>query len=308
MVSLATKTEEVNMGEIKSVINVNMGGKADGGIGIPSSGTGILNSIGLGSIGKMVLLLEALCAGMNVLTGSIRVLLKSVGMIVKPLADIIAPTILAIAMILRPIGIIFNAMMKPYYQKAMEAMKAGGILLGQSIEARKMGDTELSNKFAMESISAFNLGFSTMIKPFSDSILVGFSSILSGTFDLMSTLPGVGWMFKDLSNSVRTTTNDIMNFSNKALDEAVTNSIGNATDAITIMRNKMETEKAGLVSAFAEMIKEMRDSIRSPGRSVYEAFSLGAGIPQISYTRGSETKSPYSENYGVCGIFTGESV
>lgn len=95
----------------------------------------------------------------------LTILSRAVGLIIKPLGDILGVGLMPIIDILMPIGRWFNAMMKPYMDKARAAMRAGNEEMKAGNETAAMNDWLIGGQY--------------MMKGLSDAILTGVSQLPS---------------------------------------------------------------------------------------------------------------------------------
>ena len=153
--------------------------KGKGGAG------GMMGGIGdmIGGMGKGVAILAIIAGAITMLVKSSALLQGVLGgigkllmLIIRPLGDILGIALMPLLYIMKPIGIFFNTLMKPYLQKAMAAMKAGGALL-------KAGDVG-------GAMGAFVLGAQYLIKPFFDMFIRGSEVLISGLIDVADTMTG----------------------------------------------------------------------------------------------------------------------
>lgn len=176
-----------------------------GGAGLlPSGGGGketggILKNVMGGAMLPMLKALAPLAILGTILTSSkammasLKQVFKVIQLIVKPIGDIMSVGLMPIIQILKPIGRLFNSLMKPYLMKAREAMRLGGKFL-------KEGEYK-------DAAKAYLLGFEYMMKPITDLLIRGYAEITKAPIRLMKIfgqglvalgdkLPGVGKAFK----------------------------------------------------------------------------------------------------------------
>lgn len=99
---------------------------------------------GLGKLGAAAGVAGAIVMSSPSLQNTLNKIVKSVMMLLRPIGDIIAVGLRPIIDILRPIGLFFRILMKPYIRKAMEAMRVGrGFMAkgayGQAAESYALG-------------------------------------------------------------------------------------------------------------------------------------------------------------------------
>jgi hypothetical protein len=234
------------MAGIMGQITVNVAGKAASAVSgaSKSGGGGIMGNI----LGAITSPLGIIATGMGLLvasSGLLRNVLTGIGktllLILKPIGDILGVALMPILFILRPIGLFFNTLMRPYIQKAMEAMRAGNQLL-------QAGDTE-------GAAGAFNLGFQFLAQPLFNGIISGFTlvtqNILTAVRDLgtliISVIPDPlgalaplkeGW--NSTMNNLITKTGDAGTTMKNAMDTALNTQLQTVIqDAETATKNKM---------------------------------------------------------------------
>jgi hypothetical protein len=78
--------------------------------------------------------ISILAQGMRSLINQVMIVGRLISFIIKPIGDILSVGLMPLIGILKPIGMFFNTIMKPYIQKAREAMRLGASL-------QKEGDT-----------------------------------------------------------------------------------------------------------------------------------------------------------------------
>jgi hypothetical protein len=151
----------------------------------PPKDGGIIGSIMSSGLGKIATPLAGIAGGIGLIVASSKMLqgvlvniMKAVFQIIRPIGDIIAVGLMPLIAILRPIGVFFNVLMKPYIQKAMTAMRAGEA----QIAAGDYGGA----------LASFGTGAEYLLKPFLD-IGIKINTELLGAFgDLLMAIPLVG--------------------------------------------------------------------------------------------------------------------
>lgn len=102
---------------------------------------------------------------------------KVIGLIIKPVGDLLAVGLLPILYILKPVGLFFRTLLRPYIKKAMEAAKLG-------LQFQKRGDLAS----AMES---YALAAAYVMEPFADAALEVGKIIIKGLTIPLKILIGV---------------------------------------------------------------------------------------------------------------------
>jgi len=243
---------------VDGTVNIDLSGIMAGAVGGGKSGLagGILGGLSdiSPTLGKMLPLIAGIAGGMAILVTSSKMLqavlgtiMKLFGLIVKPLGDILAIGLMPIIFILKPIALFFNTIMRPYLLKAMAAMRAGGEFIAQGKPGEAMG--------------AFILGAQFLMKPFFDMVVRGVTEGLAIFADLMSNIPFIGEIFKGVGDNIRGLGQDIIDFSNDALDRQLGGVLGTLTDyKITPLINALEktgTPTDALVLSFINMKTEL---------------------------------------------------
>lgn len=140
-----------------------MGGGEAGGVlgGLPQLTGGLTKLVGIGM--GVHGMLSTVVSMFKPLLAVTRGIFKTIGLILRPITDLLAIGLMPILFILRPIALFFNTLMRPYIQKAMAAMRAGG----QFIQA---GMPE-------QAVQAFALGFQFLIQPIVDAFAAAFPAL-----------------------------------------------------------------------------------------------------------------------------------
>lgn len=169
-------------GRIEVNVNGGMMGSPKTGAGMSGGGTGgMLGAIpgmgkALGLLGVIAGAITLLVKSSALLQGVLGGIGKLLMLIIRPLGDILGVALMPLLYIMKPIGIFFNTLMRPYLQKAMAAMKAGGALM-------KEGDVE-------GAMGAFALGGQYLLKPYFDMMVRGSEVIVSGLIDVADAMTG----------------------------------------------------------------------------------------------------------------------
>jgi len=120
--------------------------------GVGGMAGGMLGKAGLalGAVGAIVM-------SSPMLQNTLQTLIKTVMLLIRPIGDILAIGLRPIIDILRPIGLFFRILIKPYLSKAMEAMRLGrGFLMAGEYE---------------KAAEAYALGIGFLLKPFFDMMV-----------------------------------------------------------------------------------------------------------------------------------------
>ena len=213
-----------------------------GAVSLPtgSNGEGIIKNAMSGAMMPMlkalgpIALLGTIVSSSKAMMASLKQVFRVLQLILKPVGDILSVGLMPIIQILKPIGKLFNSLMRPYLMKAREAMKVGGKFMkeGEYGEATK----------------AYMLGFSYMIKPFFDLMTKSMGEIAKAPLRLMDLfgqglvalgekIPVVGDAFKvmgntlsgaseDMMTKVDNTANAIIKFTDDALDTKLGEMLG----------------------------------------------------------------------------------
>ena len=261
-------------------INVKRGGIVGSAANIAggmAGGGGILGGLS-GIIGP----LTAIAAGIGIivsassfLKGMLGSIFKAIMLIVKPIGDILGVALMPILQILRPIGLFFNMMMRPYIQKAMEAMRAGGQLL-------MAGD--LSG-----AAQAYLIGFQFLAKPLFDMMIRSTEMALTGIADIIGTIfpplaPAMDAVKETIhsgASAIITTTDDILNNQlQNILDQAastLTEEGGFASKVnLGFAKAKQHAENWG--DEFSKTIEEVFEGIIDTVSGMRTKTSLPAGM------------------------------
>jgi len=177
-VKLAFVIPQAEVDKIKKVASTALafsGGRA--------SSVGALASMG-GKLGGAGAVAGMLTVASPSLSNSINRVVNAVMMIIRPIGDILAVGLRPIIDLLKPVGLFFRILLKPYIQKAMEAMRLGRGFLAK-------GKTE-------EAAKAYALGIGYILKPFYDLATTISTSLLQGMtwiikqlgIGLLSIIPG----------------------------------------------------------------------------------------------------------------------
>lgn len=145
------------MGGVRAGI---FGGETSGaaaGIGKGIGGLAIMTGSLLVIQEAITRLLAAFTQSSGVLKGVMKGIDKTLNLILKPIGDMFGVALIPILYILRPIGTFFNTLMRPYIQKSMAAMRAGGALMQQ-------GEAGLATE-------SFALGFRYLVEPLVSAIV-----------------------------------------------------------------------------------------------------------------------------------------
>lgn len=100
------------------------------------------------------------------LQAALHSVMRLVGLILKPIGDILAVGLMPIIEILRPIGMFFRILMKPYIQKAMEAMRLGR-------QFQRKGELGAATE-------SYTLGSAYMMKPIFDTLTTTLTMAVQG--------------------------------------------------------------------------------------------------------------------------------
>jgi hypothetical protein len=249
--------------------------------GLKGSGGGISTGIG-GIVGNLANPMLKMVGIMGGIAGSIALLVKSSGILqgvlgsigklimlmVKPLGDILGVALMPLLYIMRPIGTFFNILMRPYIQKAMAAMRAGGAML-QAV------DTE-------GALAAFATGAEYLLKPILDVNVKVFSKAMGGLADIMGTafanVPFVGDAFKALGDSIRSGGQSFIDTSTNILDTQLGMVLATAQNETGIMFEGMvKSLKDADVSAAFES-KAIKTSIVTPLEDLTTWVGTGWGF------------------------------
>jgi len=191
------------LGEPKTAM---VGGGIAGGIG---KGGGIGDIVG--GIGKLLgpLLIIAGAVTMMVkssamLQGALKGIGKILMLILRPIGDILGMALIPLLYVLKPVGVFFNTLMRPYIRKAMAAMRAGGALM-------KAGKPE-------EAMGAFVTGAEFLLKPFLDVSVKVAGEMMGGFADLLAAIPGVGDAFKGMGDVIRSGAQSFIDTTTNMLD------------------------------------------------------------------------------------------
>jgi len=101
-----------------------------------------------------------------VVGNGLKPLITGIGILLRPIRDILMIGLMPLLYIMRPIGIFFRTLMKPYYQKAMALMRTGAMLqksgdFGGAMEAYSMGGVQLMTGMIAATttglVAAFNI-------------------------------------------------------------------------------------------------------------------------------------------------------
>lgn len=134
-----------------SLGNVGVGGFGKGGGGGFGIGKSLLSIVGF----------------LSILAPIFRVL----SLILRPIKDILYIALLPILYLLRPIGIFFQTVLRPYIQRALIAQRLG-------LEAQAAGQTGVATSLFLESARIIGLGFVDLIV----QSLAGFSGMVLRAF------------------------------------------------------------------------------------------------------------------------------
>lgn len=234
--------------------------KTGGGMGGAGAG-GMLGAIP--GMGKALALLGVMAGALTLLVKSSALLqgvLSGIGkllmLIIRPLGDILGIALMPLLYIMKPIGIFFNTLMRPYLQKAMAAMKAGGAMLKEGDVAGAMG--------------AFAVGGQFLLKPFFDMFVRGSEIVVSGLVNVADAMTGgifhTGLMA--VKEDVRDAGESIISASTNFLDYQLGNVLARAesttgTSMMNIVKSLDDAEvgvayasgmvAAGIVSPLAEL-------------------------------------------------------
>ena len=175
------------------------GAGGSGGFSSPNSGSiGKGGSGGLGGIGKVVGVLGVIAGGIAILAqasqflkGILGGIMKVLMLILKPIGDLLGVALLPILYILKPIGLFFNMLMRPYIQKAMEAMRLGGQFMAE-------GQFDKATE-------SFALGFAYLMKPLFDLFVNFFTEMYALLAEALH-MPGIAERIRDFGNSTIATT------------------------------------------------------------------------------------------------------
>jgi len=254
---------------------------ADAGSGAGGLASGKSSGAGgiLGGLGKMTMLLGAIAGGIalivsssKVLEGTLKQVMRLVGFLLRPIGDILAVGLMPLISILKPLGKMVNAMMRPYLQKARAAMRMGG-------EFMKAGEGE-------KAAESFMLGFAYMIKPLTDTLIIAQSHILgtivSLPFELLgNALKGLGEILGDnmignaftslgesMLNASEVTKNSIVNLGNKliemgdeVLDKKMGQLMGGLVDTSGWTKDKVVEKFGDLLTESDVMMNSFKDTI-----------------------------------------------
>jgi len=87
-----------------------------------------------GGMEKQITLLAGIAGGIMIIVSASKMLQRMLGSVVKvlmlilrPIGDMLAVALMPILYILKPVGLFFNTLMRPYIQKAMTAIRAGAL-------------------------------------------------------------------------------------------------------------------------------------------------------------------------------------
>jgi hypothetical protein len=172
----------------------------------PSAAAGEAGAAG-GLLGGMLTPMLAALAPLAIIAGGIAMIVKSSGLlqsmiggitkvlmlILRPIGDILGVALMPLLYIMRPIGMFFNILMRPYLQKAMAAMRAGGALLQAGKPA--------------EAMTAFMTGAEYLLKPILDLNVKVITEAFGGMADILGTMfrdvPFLGQAFMNLGVAIR---------------------------------------------------------------------------------------------------------
>jgi len=151
---------------------VGVGGMASGatGGGLGNIGKGMGSSLKgmtgmLGGILKAVLPMAAL---LMVVGNGLKPLITGIGILLRPIRDILMIGLMPLLYIMRPIGIFFRTLMKPYYQKAMALMRTGAMLqksgdIGGAMESYALGGIQLMTGMIAASTTGLVVAFNMLM-------------------------------------------------------------------------------------------------------------------------------------------------
>jgi|ETNvirnome_2_300_1030623.scaffolds.fasta_scaffold09577_1 hypothetical protein len=151
--------------------NIGVGGMASGATG---GGLGMGKGIGgalKGMSGMLGGILRAILpvAGLLMVIGhGLKPLITGISILLRPIRDILMIGLLPLLYIMRPIGIFFRTLMKPYYQKAMALMRTGAMLqnsgdIEAAMESYALGGLQLMTGFVVASATGMVAAFNTLM-------------------------------------------------------------------------------------------------------------------------------------------------
>jgi hypothetical protein len=243
--SFVVPTGEVDRikGLIGSALSPSLGGKV-GGMGKLMGGAIGKAGLALGAAGAIVMSSPSL-------QKTLEHIMKSVMLLIRPIGDIISIGLRPIIDILRPVGMFFRILIKPYLTKAMEAMR-----LGRGFMAA--GEPLLA-------ASAYALGAEFLLKPFFDMM------VTVATISVQGVLWGIKMLGEGLLavldplDVVRTSFGDTM-------DKAIQYVGEGGARIITETSLTMERWLVNLKVAYSEMETTSKTSMQLTSGFVGEGF------------------------------------
>lgn len=175
-------------------------------------------SMGIAAAGAIVSIAALLAILVPLIVASSRMLQRTLGnitkyllMFLRPIGDMLAVIFYPLMMILRPLAMLINTMIRPYLQTARQWYRLGLQTNRQAKEASNAGfDTDtvasiqsMATYYFNQGTSVLGLGFSSLFTEIIANVSGGISSVL---LDLFSLIPG----FESAAQQTKARINDIL--------------------------------------------------------------------------------------------------
>jgi hypothetical protein len=275
-------------------------------------------SMGIAAAGAIVSIAALLAILVPLIVASSRMLQRTLGnitkyllMFLRPIGDMLAVIFYPLMMILRPLAMLINTMIRPYLQTARQWYRLGLQTNRQAKEASNAGfDTDtvasiqnMATYYFNQGTSVLGLGFSSLFTEIIANVSGGISSVL---LDLFSLIPG----FESAAQQTKARINDIL--------DAWKTSVQN-NNLVALYKNQQELAAAKstvtqigswinlVIDAknqgldYQKIIEDTAPKIQTVAEVLKTQGSIAANAVALAYTN---SISLMLQNTGLLGIST----